>query len=167
MYPFPKGYHVSITQDIFGYWKNDGAECVNNRKVVTWGSKINIMAIERLWTDKYEIVATSSVFTYKEEPLNLKYKFTNTNAAGAVEDNTFTLTIAFKTSPTEGNKIETEAGAGNHINLFIYNAIGQGGMSEPLSIARETRTDKQLFISVAFQQYGTSYLCSFTIFQER
>lgn len=113
------------------------------------------MVIQKSTTTK-NIIESGSVFTFKREPLRIKF------------NEELDLEFNFITDQEKGNKIETEVGKdGKYLKIILYNAKGIGSTTEPLFIAQDDKNNKQTHLSFAFSESGDSFLCHYTIFQTR
>jgi hypothetical protein len=118
------------------------------------------MANLEVKTEKYNVVANDSVFTYKGE--NLAIEFNNSMSVRSK------INFIFSKNPEKEQKIEARpAPDSDYLDITIYNAVGVGGTTEPLKIAEDVVNKKIMYISLSFQQFSDSFLINYTVFENK
>lgn len=125
--------------------------------------------MQKLYTIKYNIVSSGSVFMVDENPLIIT--FSDNEMLG--DGTEFVLNVNFTELEEKGQIIEVESVKNNDetkpsFNVFVYNAKNTpGGTPEPLVIAENTQTQKKILMSISFQGFEKSRLINYTFFVEK
>ncbi len=112
--------------------------------------------MKQITTTTKNIIDSGSVFTFKSELLRIK-------STDKIE-----MEFNFLKDPDQKQKISTEIGEeGKYLKVLIYNAKGIGATTEPLLVGHSDDNKKNIYLSLSFQESTESYLCNYTIFEDK
>lgn len=121
----------------------------------------------KLSTSNHFILASGTIFTYKDEAIMVEF---TENPTMDDKESLLRFEVNFITDPNKDKDVTNNLindGDEKYLKICIYNVNTFGGTVSPLLIAEDDRTKKKISLSLAFQKVSESFILNYTIFIEK